>query len=27
MLYPPGLSITGGAFEGVVATGLAFLIP
>jgi hypothetical protein len=26
-LYPPGLSITGGAFEGVVVTGLAFFIP
>jgi hypothetical protein len=26
-LYPPGLSITGGAFEGVVVSGLAFFIP
>ena len=27
MLYPPGLSITGGAFEGVIVTGLAAFIP
>jgi hypothetical protein len=26
MLYPPGLTITGGAAEGVVATGLAFIL-
>jgi hypothetical protein len=25
MLYPPGLSITGGTFEGTVVTGLAFI--
>jgi hypothetical protein len=27
MLYPPGLSITGGAFEGAVVAGLAAFIP
>ena len=27
MLYPPGLTITGGAFEGVIITGVAFAIP
>lgn len=27
MLYPPGLTISGGAFEGVVITGLSFAIP
>ncbi len=26
-LYPPGLTITGTAFEGVVMTGLAFVFP
>jgi len=27
MLYPPGLTITGTAFEGVIITGAAFAIP
>jgi hypothetical protein len=27
MFYPPGLTITGTAFEGVVITGAAFIIP
>jgi hypothetical protein len=27
MLYPPGLTITGTALEGVVVTGLAFIFP
>jgi hypothetical protein len=27
MLYPPGLTITGGVVEGVVITGAAFIIP
>ena len=27
MLYPPGLTITGGAFEGVVITGMSFAFP
>jgi hypothetical protein len=27
MLYPPGLTITGGVVEGVFVTGLAFAIP
>lgn len=26
-LYPPGLTITGGAFEGVIITGAAFIFP
>ena len=26
-LYPPGLTITGTAFEGVIITGLAFIFP
>jgi hypothetical protein len=26
MLYPPGLTVTGGTFEGVVVTGLAFVL-
>ncbi|MBA4188392.1 MAG: hypothetical protein C0467_10345 [Planctomycetaceae bacterium] len=26
-LYPPGLTITGSAFEGVIITGLAFVFP
>jgi hypothetical protein len=27
MLYPPGLTITGGAFEGAIITGAAFVFP
>jgi len=27
MLYPPGLTITGGLFESVVITGVSFVIP
>jgi hypothetical protein len=26
-LYPPGLTITGGAFQGVIITGAAFVFP
>jgi hypothetical protein len=27
MLYPPGLTITGTAFEGAIITGAAFIVP
>lgn len=27
MLYPPGLTVTGSVFEGVIITGAAFIVP